>query len=233
MTDSGTTTVTLAPEAGSERLRQLINKGVSERDIVTAVDQVGELGFRQLKLYFMIGLPTENSDDISELIRLVLDLKARLDLQRTGIHIILSVEPFVPKAGTPFQWMPMGEAKLLSHRLSRIKSSLEPKGIEVRSESVNWALLQGVLSRGDSRLAKVLADMEGKSLSAWRRAVAESSVDTQRYIAREIPFSERLPWDILELGIDKDFLKKELELAFEGSQSPPCPLIECHKCGVC
>lgn len=233
ITDSGTTTVTLAPEAGSERLRQLINKGVCERDIVTAVDQVGELGFRQLKLYFMIGLPTETAEDIGELIRLVLDLKARLDLHRTGIHVILSVEPFVPKAGTPFQWLPMGEAKLLSHRLSRIKSTLEPKGVEVRSDSVHWAVVQGVLSRGDSRLANVLANMEQKSLSAWRRALAESSVDTQRYIAREIPLNERLPWDILELGIDKDFLKKELELAFKGGESPPCPLIECHKCGVC
>ncbi len=231
LAESGTQTVSLAPEAGSERLRQLINKGVAERDIIEAIDEVARHGLRQLKLYFMIGVPTESDDDIEEMIKLTLALKGRVD--RAGSRLTLTVEPFVPKAGTPFQWLPMSDTETLSHRLAALKNSLEPKGIKVRSESVGWARVQGVLSRGDERLAQALARMEGKSLSSWRRALEEVSLDAEYYVDREIPINERLPWASIESGVELAYLKRELERARLGEETPPCPLAECQECGVC
>lgn len=233
LVESGTRTLSLAPEAGSQRLRKIINKGVSEKDIIEAIDWVAEHPPRQLKLYFMIGLPTETEDDIDEMIKLTLSLKGRLDRRRAGSHLILTIEPFVPKAGTPFQWLPMTNVEILSHRLATLKNSLKPKGIAVRSESVAWAIVQGVLSRGDRRLAQALARMEGKTLSAWRRTLAELSLDVDFYIGREIPVDERLPWANLDSGVDKSYLERELEKARLGKETPPCPLIECQECGVC
>lgn len=233
LAEGGTATVTIAPEAGSERLRRVINKGVSERDIVAAVDAVGEQGFKQLKLYFMIGLPTETAEDIEELIALVLAVKERLDSRQTGTHITITIEPFVPKAGTPFQWLPMASPKVLSHRLSWIKGALERKGITVRAESIPWSMVQGVLSRGDSKLAQVLARTDGRSLSAWRLALSELPIEAEAYTGKEIPFDRALPWDVLDSGVEKHYLRQEMERALRGEGSPPCPHIECHRCGVC
>ncbi len=236
LVDSGAKTLSLAPEAGSDRLRKIINKGISEKDIIAAIDWIAERPPKHLKLYFMIGLPTETEDDINEIIKLTLSLKGRLDSRRTGTHITLTVEPFVPKAGTPYQWLPMTGAKILKQRLATLRNSLEPKGIAVRSESVAWAIVQGVLSRGDRRLAPALARMDGKSLSSWRRAMAELALDADFYIGREIPLDEQLPWANIDLGVEHDYLERELQRARLGKESPPCPLgdsIECHKCGVC
>lgn len=233
LAESGTATVTIAPEAGSERLRRAINKGVSESDITAAVDAVGEQGFRQLKLYFMVGLPTETAEDIEELINLVLAIKERLDVKQTGTHLTITIEPFVPKAGTPFQWLPMASPKVLSHRISWIKGALERNGITVRAESVSWSMVQGALSRGDRKLAQVLARTEGQSLSAWRLSLSELSIEAEAYTGKEIPFDRKLPWDILDSGVEKDYLRQEMERALRGEESPPCPTIECHKCGVC
>ena len=212
-------------------MRKIINKGVLDKDIVEAIGWVAEHPPKQLKLYFMIGLPTETDDDIDEIIRLTLALKGRIE--RAGSRLTLTVEPFVPKAGTPFQWLPMSDAEILSHRLATLKNSLEPKGIEVRSESVGWAKVQGVLSRGDRRLAQALARMEGKSLSSWRRALEEISVDAEYYVNRNIPINERLPWSSIDSGVELDYLIRELERARLGEETPPCPLAECQECGVC
>ncbi|TET38338.1 MAG: radical SAM protein [Dehalococcoidia bacterium] len=233
LAESGAQTVTLAPEAGSERLRRIINKGVAERDIVEAIDKVAGHGFRQLKLYFMIGLPTETDDDVDEIVKLALALKGRIDRRQTGCQITLTVEPFVPKAGTPFQWLPMTNAEILSHRLALLKNSLKPKGIEIKSESVGWMVIQGVLARGDARLAQALARMEGKSLSSWRRALEECGLDADFYVNREIPPTERLPWSILDSGVDLGYLELELEKAFHGEETVPCPPVGCQECGVC
>jgi radical SAM superfamily enzyme YgiQ (UPF0313 family) len=210
---------------------------VTQQDIITAVDEVGKQGFRQLKLYFMIGLPTETAEDIEEMIDMVLGLKNRLGRKRTGTHLILTIEPFVPKAGTPFQRLPMTSTKVLRQRLARLKSSLEPRGVEIRSESVTWAAVQGILSRGDAKLAPAIAMVAAKrakrSLSAWNQALSELSLDADQYIGRSIPPSEQLPWHHIDLGVKQDYLESELERALLAEESPPCPAIECHKCGVC
>jgi len=231
LAQSGAQTVTLAPEAGSERLRSIINKCVTENDIIEAVDKIAKQGIRQIKLYFMIGLPTETDADIDEIIKLTLTLKERIE--RTVSRIIITVEPFVPKAGTPFQWLAMAPEDVLNERVNGIKNSLAKNGIEVRAESVGWSLVQGVLARGDARLGKALACMSRNSLAAWRRALEECNLSASHYAHRELPLDEPLPWSVLDSGITPDYLKKELGKARQSIESPPCPPEKCHRCGVC
>jgi len=231
LAQSGAQNITLAPEAGSERLRQTINKCVSESDIVEAVDKIAKQGIRQIKLYFMIGLPTETDADIDEMINLTLKLKERV--QETITRIAITVEPFVPKAGTPFQWLAMAPEDVLNERVNRIKNSLARSGIEVRAESVGWSLVQGVLSRGDARLGKALASMSRNSLAAWRKALADCNLSASHYAHRELPLNGPLPWSVLDSGVTPDYLKKELGKARQSIESPPCPLDECRRCGVC
>ena len=126
----------------------------------------------------------------------------------------------------------MAGADVLEHRLSIIKG-LCPKGIEVKAESAAWSVVQGVLSRGDSRLGAVLANMKRDSLSAWRRAFEESNLDPDFYVHREIPYAERLPCARVDSGVDQRYLRRELERARRGAYTSPCPKTECHKCGVC
>jgi len=231
LAESGAQTISLAPEAGSERLRRSINKGATEDDIVTAVDMAARQGFKQVKLYFMVGLPTETDDDIEEMVRLSIALKRRIE--RTGCRIALTVEPFVPKAGTPFQWLPMAAEEVLTRRIARIKRALPKEGIDVRAESVAWSIVQGDLSRGDERLGEALAGISGGSLASWRGALQEHGLSAGRYAHREIPLDEPLPWSVVDSGVVPVYLIDELKKARRGSPSPPCPPQECRKCGVC
>jgi radical SAM superfamily enzyme YgiQ (UPF0313 family) len=231
LAESGTQTVSLAPEAGSERLRRTINKGASEDDIIGAVDIVSEAGLRQVKLYFMIGLPTETDDDIEEIIRMALTLKSRIE--RTGCRISLTVEPFVPKAGTPFQWLGMATENVLNHRINRIKHGLTKSGIDVRTESVAWSLVQGMLSRGDARVGATLAGMSRSSLAGWRRSLEEHNLNAKDYIHRDLPPDEQFPWSVVDSGVICGYLRDELKKAHQGAETPACPPEDCQKCGVC
>jgi len=196
----GAQTIALAPEAGSQRLRQLIKKGISEDDILEAVDKVGEQGIKQLKLYFMIGLPSETDEDIEEIRNLTLKCKNTLDRHQTGCRLSLNIAPFVPKASTPFQWLPMTQPSVLNHRLSLLKSSLPPRGIKLKCESPAWSEIQAVLARGDVRLAEVLANIEENSLSGWRRAAERYHLDVDFYAYQKWDAKEKLPWSILDLS---------------------------------
>ena len=213
MANGGAQTITLAPEAGSERLRQVIKKDISEDDILEAMEKVAEQGIRQLKLYFMIGLPTETDEDIEGIINLTLSCKETLDKQQTGCRITLNIAPFVPKAGTPFQWLPVAPLPTLNRRLSLLKNSLPPKGIKVKSESPAWSQVQGVLARGDVKLSEVLATMEEVSLSGWRKAVEKCHLDIDFYAHQRWDTAERLPWAILDSGTAPEKLKLELTRA--------------------
>jgi radical SAM superfamily enzyme YgiQ (UPF0313 family) len=203
----GSRTVTLAPEAGSERLRRVIKKGITGDDILEAIGNVAGEGIEQLKLYFMIGLPQETDDDIREMIALALRCKSILD--RSGCRLSLNIAPFIPKAGTPFQWLPMAPLPVLAEHLSLIKYSLPPKGIKVKAESIAWSEVQAVLSRGDAGLAGVLAKMDDLSLAGWRRAV--KNLDIDYYAHQRWDTAKPLPWSMLDSGTEPGEL--ELELA--------------------
>jgi radical SAM superfamily enzyme YgiQ (UPF0313 family) len=209
----GAKTVTLAPEAGSARLRQLVKKGITEDDILRAVGKVAEAGIKQLKLYFIIGLPSESDEDIEAIVKLALACKETIDKKRAGCRLTLNISPFVPKAGTPFQWLPMAQTAVLNRRLARIKHSLMPKGIKVKGESPAWSQVQGVLARGDKELAGVLADTGELSLTAWRKSVEKHNVDIDFYAHQRWDTGQKLPWAMIELGTKAGYLESELARA--------------------
>ena len=209
----GARTLTFAPEAGSERLRRVIKKGLSEDDILETIGRAAGSGIKRLKLYFMIGLPTETDEDIEEMIRLTLKGKAILDKRQSGTRLTLNIAPFVPKAGTPFQWLPMAPPKTLNQRLSRLKNSLSPKGIKLKCESPAWSLVQGVLSRGDAGVAGVLAEMEDLSLAGWRRAAEKCRLDIDFYAHQQWNEGQKLPWAVIDSGTKPAHLEAELKKA--------------------
>jgi radical SAM superfamily enzyme YgiQ (UPF0313 family) len=206
-------TVTLAPEAGSQRLRHMIKKGISQDDVLKAIEMVAEQGMKQVKLYFMIGLPSETDEDIEKITDLSLDCKRLLDSRQPGSRLSLNIAPFVPKAGTPFQWLPMTRPAILNHRLSRLKKSLMPRGIKIKAESPAWSQVQGVLARGDAQLAEVLANIEEVSLAGWRRAAARYYIDIDFYAHQRWDIRQKLPWDVIDSGIRAGYLELELERA--------------------
>jgi radical SAM superfamily enzyme YgiQ (UPF0313 family) len=206
----GARTITLAPEAGSERLRRLIAKGISESDILDAVGVVAGQGIRRLKLYFMIGLPSENDEDIDEIIRLTLACKSILDKQSVGSRITLTISPFVPKAGTPFQWLPMAPLVVLERHLSFLKNQLQPKGISVKADSPAWTEVQAVLARGDTTLSQVLSDIKKEvSLSGWRHAARENQLDTDYFAHQQWHTKQELPWELIDSGTSTEHPKRE------------------------
>jgi radical SAM superfamily enzyme YgiQ (UPF0313 family) len=175
--EGGTNTVALAPEAGSQRLRDIIGKRINEDDILKAVEKVAAQGIKQLKLYFMIGLPEETDEDIDAIALLATKCKDIFDKHGSWSRITLTISPFVPKAGTPFQWEGMAQLEILKHRLALLKSKLPAKGINVKNESLEWSEVQAVLSRGDERLAAVLASVERLSLASWHQAMEKAGLD--------------------------------------------------------
>jgi len=213
LVSGGIRTITLAPEAGSERLRQVIKKGITEDDILAAVSKVAQQGIKQLKLYFMIGLPTETDEDIAEIIKLTLKCKDILDKNQVGSRIALNVSPFVPKAGTPFQWLPMAHLPILNQRLTLLRNSLSPRGIKLKSESPAWSQIQGVLARGDDKISEVLANIEGISLPGWRKTVEKYHLDVNFYAHQKWGTNQKLPWSMVDLSIKPGQLELELNQA--------------------
>jgi radical SAM superfamily enzyme YgiQ (UPF0313 family) len=207
LAESRVQTLTIAPEAGSQRLRTLINKNVSEEDLMRAVDLAARYDFVQLKLYFMLGLPTETDEDVQALIDLVLAVRERFPRR-----ITVNITPFVPKAHTPFQWVAMASVEYLKEGLNRIEQALRPRGIAVKAESPAWAAVQGVLSRGDGRVGQALVKARGRSLAAWRRALQECQLDAAEYL-RERSLGEPLPWSVVDSGVSHDYLWREMKRA--------------------
>ncbi|MHB8105244.1 MAG: radical SAM protein [Dehalococcoidales bacterium] len=206
-------TITIAPEAGSQRLRDVINKGINEDDILRAVDLIGEQHFTQLKLYYIIGLPTETDTDVEEIVRLTLAIKDRLESKRSSIRITVNASPFVPKASTPFQWLPMASQDILNRRLGILKSSLPFKGIKFNEESPAWSQIQGVLSRGDEKLALVLADMKKTTLASWKKSIEEHGLDIDCYVNQRWDINQKLPWSVIDSGQKEARLCSELQKA--------------------
>jgi radical SAM superfamily enzyme YgiQ (UPF0313 family) len=200
MIAGGAHSLALAPEAGSERLRKTIRKGFTEDDIMQAVGRVAQQPFKQLKLYFMLGLPTETDEDVEEIVTLSRKCQSLLDKAQKGCRLTLNVAPFVPKAGTAFERLGMADLSTLETRITRLKDCLSGEGIEVKAESPQWSHVQAALSRGDAGMAAVLADMEKVSLAAWRRAVKKAGVNLDHFVLENWSRNEKLPWGMINLG---------------------------------
>jgi radical SAM superfamily enzyme YgiQ (UPF0313 family) len=227
--ESGAQTLTIAPEAGSQRLRDVINKTQTEQQILEAVDLAVSLDFPQLKLYFMIGHPGETDDDIQALVDLTLAAKSRFRRR-----LVINATPYVPKAHTPFQWEAMTDIPTFQRRQKFIQRSLGRHDVAVRADSPQWAAVQAVLARGDRRLAPVLLDMEQLSIAAFDRALAAHGLSQQDFLGAREPGAPQ-PWDIVESGVSSSYFQYEQRHALRAETGLSCPPTSsgCLTCGTC
>ena len=234
LADSGQKTITIAPETGSERLRRVINKGISEEHLQNAATLSAKSGIQHMRLYIMIGLPTETDEDIDAIVGLAERTQAHMAEVGCKGRLTLSINPFIPKPFTPFQWMAMDNQKTVEKKLQYIKKALQKnRRIEVLVESPKEAYIQGILARGDRRLGAVLAacaaDRGSKSFKAEMKA-AGLDMDEMNY--RERSFDEFLPWSHLDMGMDDGYLEMEWKRSVDEAYTPPC-VQGCKRCGVC
>jgi radical SAM family uncharacterized protein len=234
---SGHKTIAIAPEAGSERLRRVINKGVTEADILRAADLIFGAGIPNLKLYFILGLPTETREDVDAIMLLAdkvheVQLKHARPAGRIG-RITLSVNSFVPKPFTPFQWEPMEAADSLNKKLRVLEKAVRKIGnMNIIHDLPKWEYVQALLSRGDRRVGLLIRRAHEKH-GDWKAAARELSMDMDFYVTRRRDAAEVLPWDFIDIGVRKDYLRNEFERALEGRYTPPCKVGTCKSCGVC
>lgn len=243
--------LTFAPEAGSQRMRNVINKGLTEEEILTGAGEAFEGGWSKVKLYFMLGLPWEEEEDMKEIARLS-DRVARRYYeipkeQRHGkCQITASSSFFVPKPFTPFQWAPMCTAEEYVRRAAIVKHEFQEQ-LNRKSLKYNWhdaevTVLEGVFARGDRRVGKVIEEAyrlgclydswtESFDNEKWMQAFENTGVDPEFYTLRERETSELLPWDFIEIGVSKKFLEREWERAKEGVVTPNCRA-GCSGCGA-
>ena len=234
LADSGQKTITIAPETGSERLRRVINKGISEEHLQNAATLSAKSGIQHMRLYIMIGLPTETDEDIEAIVGLAERTQAHMAEVGCKGRLTLSINPFIPKPFTPFQWMAMDNQKAVEKKLQYIKKALQKnRRIEVLVESPKEAYIQGVLARGDRRLGAVIAacaaDRGSKSFKSEMKA-AGLDMDNMNY--RERSFDEFLPWSHLDMGMQEGYLEMEWKRSIDEAYTPPCAA-GCKRCGVC
>ena len=234
LADSGQKTITIAPETGSERLRRVINKGISEEHLQNAATLSAKSGIQHMRLYIMIGLPTETDEDIEAIVGLAERTQAHMAEVGCKGRLTLSINPFIPKPFTPFQWMAMDNQKTVEKKLQYIKKALQKnRRIEVLVESPKEAYIQGVLARGDRRLGAVIAacaaDRGSKSFKSEMKA-AGLDMDDMNY--RERSFDEFLPWSHLDMGMQEGYLEMEWQRSLDEAYTPPCAA-GCKRCGVC
>jgi len=239
--------LTFAPEAGTQRLRDVINKGVTEEDLLKSVHDAFSSGWNTVKLYFMIGLPTETDEDIEGIAKLafdVVDIYKKVKGNTHGLNVTVSTSTFVPKPFTPFQW----EAQIPLNEIKRRQKLLKSLLLKHKNITYNWhdgrlSFLEAVFARGDRRLSEVIQIAHKKgckfdgwndlfSFEKWMEAFKEANIAPDFYVYRQRSTEEVFPWDIIDPGIDKDFLLRELDKAKRGQTSPDCRLKRCYGCGV-
>lgn len=239
--------LTFAPEAGTQRLRDVINKGVTEENLMEAVTAAFAGGWHAIKLYFMIGLPTETGADLEGIARLahrVLEKGRGLVKAKGRLKVTVSVSSFVPKSHTPFQWEPQDTLAELRRKQEFLRSRLRARGLVFNWHDPETSFLEAVLSRGDRRLGAAIeaawrggCRFDGWSeffdLDKWRAAFAETGIDPGRYAYRRYNYDDVLPWDHLGAGVSKKYLVREHRRAMTGETTPDCRGGRCPGCGLC
>lgn len=238
--------LTFAPEAGSQRLRDAINKNVREEDLLNSCRIAFEGGWNGVKLYFMLGLPTETDEDviaIAELARKVLwTWKNHAKNKSRGVKITVSTSCFIPKPLTPFQWAPQVTMEEYKRRVALLRENMRERAISYNWHDPETSVIEAVLSRGDRRLADTIETVwknggrleswnEYFSFERWLDAFKENNVDISFYTTRERGADEAFAWDFSDVGVSKDFLRREYERAHEAKLSPDCR-VQCTGCGA-
>jgi radical SAM family uncharacterized protein/radical SAM-linked protein len=235
---------TVAPEAGSQRLRDVINKNISEKDLEETVQNAFGLGWQLIKLYFMIGLPTETEADLDAIIALVRRLQRGQGKKGRNRRINVSVSTFIPKAHTPFQWSSQMSLDESREKIRMLRTNLRGRDLRFKWQNPEMSLLEGLWARGDRSLSGLLVKayemgcrFDGWSdhfeYRRWNEAIEACGVDVDFYTRRSRDLSEPLPWDHIDCGVSKEFLKQEWERALEGEETSDCRNGDCHLCGVC
>ncbi|MDI6829699.1 MAG: TIGR03960 family B12-binding radical SAM protein [Actinomycetota bacterium] len=239
------TGITLAPEAASERLRRAVNKGVSDEDLLEAVSSAYREGWRRLKLYFMIGFPGEEEEDVEAICALVRRImrEGNAGAPARGLQVSVSVSTFVPKPHTPLQWVGQMPAPAVARRHFILKEGMRMRGVTLRWHAREMSRLEGVLARGDRRLLPVVLHAaragcldgwsECFSWERWERALQAAGLDAAWYAERERERDEVLPWDHLHAGVTKEFLWAEYRRAAREEETPDCRFAACSGCGAC
>jgi len=235
---------TIAPEAGSQRLRDVINKNINETEIIETVQDAFRLGWRVIKLYFMVGLPTETDDDLNELVDLVQKLAKIKGPNRQRGKINVSVATFIPKAHTPFQWARQDFLAESSAKINRLHDRLKIPGVQFKWQDPKVSRLEGIWARGDRRLSRTLITAYKKgcrfdgwsdtfNYDLWREAFDEDDIDPDFFTARIRDVFEPLPWDHIDNRVSKSFLRREWENALANDLTGDCRQGVCQQCGTC
>lgn len=235
---------TIAPEAGTQRLRKFINKNISEKEIIETVQDSFDLGWQVIKLYFMIGLPSERKEDIQGIVDLVKKLrKIKVHKGKFG-KINVSVSTFIPKPHTPFQWEPQLSLNEAKERINWIKSNLKMPGIRFKWQNPETSMLEGLFARGNRQLSRLLVSAHKKGCKfdgwsdrfdfrLWQEACEDTGVEIDYFNRRKRDIDEPLPWDHIDTKVSKDFLKEEREKAENLESTGDCRRGDCKGCGVC
>lgn len=244
MADLRRTGCTLAPEAGSQRLRDVINKGITEEELLLHAQKLLEHGWRQVKLYFMIGLPTETDDDLSAITETCLKVRDAAGRGGPRLQVTAALSPFVPKPFTPFQWVPQISQEEIQRRVHLVRHQFKgQKFLKLRWHEPAMSHLEGILSRADRRMADVVEKayrkgsiftswVENFDLAPWLEALEECGLSPAQCIAERVPGSP-MPWDHLEAGISEEFLLREWQRALQEKITADCRYGACRQCGAC
>lgn len=238
--------LTFAPEAGSQRMRDVINKGVSEEDLIAACTNAFKSGWHTVKLYFMMGLPTETDEDvagIADLAYKVLDLHREITGKRNG-KVTVSVSFFVPKSHSPYQWYGQQAVEEIHRKQQYLKTLINNRNISYHYHDGATGYMEAVFARGDRRLAKTLIEAwklgckfdgwtEFFSIDTWLEAFKNTGIDPDYYARRNRDFDEPLPWDHLDDTVSKNYLKQEWKRAVRADLTRDCRRLPCNGCNVC
>ncbi|NLA84753.1 MAG: TIGR03960 family B12-binding radical SAM protein [Clostridiales bacterium] len=241
------TSLTFAPEAGTQRLRDVINKGVTEEDLINTVTDALSSGWSGIKLYFMIGLPTETEEDlqgIADMSRLVRKIYYSMDREKRpkNLKVTVSTSSFVPKPFTPFQWVPQDTMDKLGEKQDFLRNAIRGKEVTYNWNDPEASFLEAVLARGDRRLGRIILSAWKKgarfdswseqfNMEAWKKAFEEEGIDPAFYSHRQREKDEIFPWDHIDIGVTKEFLWREWQKALREEITPDCR-VYCSGCGV-
>jgi radical SAM superfamily enzyme YgiQ (UPF0313 family) len=240
--------LTFAPEAAAQRLRDVINKQVTEQDLFEALEAAFDSGWSGVKLYFMLGLPTETREDveaIADLLERIVTLgRGKLGPHKGRLRISVSLGNFIPKAHTPFQWLGQESVESLGAKQSLLRSRVKSKNVRLSWNDVGMSRLEAAIARGDRRLGEALysAWKAGARFDAWaecfqpvlwQQAFESAGLEWNDYAGRQIEPEAALPWEHLDYGVTKEFLRREAEAALSGRLTADCRVSDCAECGAC
>ncbi|MBN1756051.1 TIGR03960 family B12-binding radical SAM protein [bacterium] len=234
-------TLTFAPETGSKRLQKVINKTLDEDDLIQSLELAIKYGWQKLKLYFMVGLPTETDADLLETVRLIKDLQYHF--RKSRLQLKISIAPFVPKPHTPFQWEKQASAEEIQSKYETIINNLSWNKLNIDTRNPDISILEGVLARGDRRVFKALYDAwqngayleawyERLDISLWNNAFKKTGIDTAHYL-KSRDTHKPLTWNHISTGADPEYILREREMALQEKLTPDCRSIGCENCNRC